>query len=105
MKWRKSFLFAAGFLFLAMPSLRAAEMRVLSAQYGVPRVGKTCDATRILRRACNGVASCRVDADDSLCGDPWPLHPKELIVRYRCGSISTDSNTEPQGYAAHLDCG
>lgn len=59
----------------------AVTIQISNASYGA---GRRCDATHVLRRACNGQRSCSVDVSNKLCGDPESGRRKELRVEYSC---------------------
>jgi hypothetical protein len=61
---------------------RDRDIRVMSAWYGIE--GRSCDATRQVRRTCNGRDDCTIRATNRLCGDPAPGVVKVLTVWYRC---------------------
>lgn len=76
-------------------------IRIVEARYGTDR--RSCDATRALRRACEGESDCGLKAGNELCGDPTPGQVKTLTVTYRCrGRLHTVTRTE--GKHLSLDC-
>ncbi len=76
-------------------------IRIVEARYGTDR--RTCDATRALRRACEGESDCSLKAGNELCGDPTPGQVKTLYVTYRCrGRVRNITRTE--GKNLSLDC-
>ena len=76
-------------------------IRIIEARYGTDR--RTCDATRALRRACEGESDCSLKAGNELCGDPVPRQVKTLYVTYRCrGRVHNITRTEGKQLA--LDC-
>jgi hypothetical protein len=82
---------------------REPPIRIVEARYGTDR--RTCDATRALRRACEGESDCSLKAGNELCGDPTPGQVKTLYVSYRCqGQGRTRSVTRTEGKYLSLDC-
>jgi hypothetical protein len=78
-------------------------IRIIEARYGTDR--RTCDATRALRRRCEGESDCSIKAGNELCGDPIPGQVKTLYVTYRCqGQGRTRSITRTEGKYLSLDC-
>lgn len=76
-------------------------LRIIEARYGTDR--RTCDATRAVRRACEGESDCSLKAGNELCGDPTPGQVKTLYVTYRCqGRVRNITRTE--GKMLGLDC-
>ena len=61
---------------------RYRGLRIIAAWYGVE--DRACDATRPVRRICEGDDECTVRATNRLCGDPVPGVVKVLTVWYRC---------------------
>ncbi|GIL38828.1 hypothetical protein [Roseiterribacter gracilis] len=47
--------------------------------------GRQCNAKRAVERQCDGRESCRVEADNDLCGDPAIGVGKKLVIGYKCG--------------------
>jgi hypothetical protein len=76
-------------------------IRIVEARYGTSR--RTCDATRALRRACEGESDCSLKAGNELCGDPVPGQVKTLYVTYRCRG-RVHSITRMEGKQLGLDC-
>ena len=78
-------------------------IRIIEARYGTDR--RTCDATRAVRRACEGESDCSLKAGNELCGDPTPGQVKTLYVTYRCqGQGRSRSVTRTEGKQLGLDC-
>jgi hypothetical protein len=59
------------------------DIRVLSARYGSRR--GACNAAPAVAQKCNGRDRCRIEADNSLCGDPAYGEQKQLEITYACG--------------------
>jgi len=76
-------------------------IRIIEARYGTDR--RSCNATRAMRRACEGDDSCSVKAGNELCGDPAPGQVKTLYVTYRCEGRPRDI-TRTEGKYLRLDC-
>ena len=76
-------------------------LRIVEARYGTDR--RTCDATRAVRRACEGESDCSLKAGNELCGDPTPGQVKTLYVTYRCRG-RTRNITRTEGKQLGLDC-
>lgn len=76
-------------------------IRIVEARYGTDR--RTCDATRALRRACEGESDCSLKAGNELCGDPTPGQVKTLYVTYRCRGRVRDV-TRTEGKQISLEC-
>ena len=69
-------------------------LRIVEARYGTDR--RTCDATRAVRRACEGESDCSLKAGNELCGDPTPGRVKQLTVTFSChGQVRTTDRPEP----------
>jgi len=85
----------------AIQAVYEPPIRIIEARYGTDR--RTCDATRALRRACEGESDCMLKAGNELCGDPTPGRVKTLYVTYRCkGRVRNVTRTE--GKMLSLDC-
>lgn len=91
-------------LFAALPASAEETIEVLNAVYGTPGTGRTCDATAVIRAACDGKTSCDVLVSNRLCGDPDFGTPKTLNLDYQCGPAVAKSLTAPELTAAHLSC-
>jgi hypothetical protein len=76
-------------------------LRIVDARYGI--AGKTCDATRSVRRECEGESICTFKAGNELCGDPAPRQVKTLEVTYRCRGRA-QSVTRTEGKHLSLSC-
>lgn len=76
-------------------------LRIVQARYGTDR--RSCDATRAVRRACEGESDCSLKAGNELCGDPTPGQVKTLYVSYRCRGRVRDI-TRQEGKYLSLDC-
>jgi hypothetical protein len=76
-------------------------IRIIEARYGTDR--RSCDATRALRRACEGESDCSLKAGNELCGDPVPGQVKTLYVTYRCRG-RVHNVTRMEGKYLGLDC-
>lgn len=76
-------------------------LRIVQARYGTDR--RSCDATRAVRRACEGESDCSLKAGNELCGDPTPGQVKTLYVTYRCRGRVRDI-TRQEGKYLSLDC-
>jgi hypothetical protein len=89
----------------ARPVVQASRdeppIRIVEARYGTDR--RTCDATRAVRRACEGESDCSLKAGNELCGDPTPGQVKTLYVTYRCQG-RTRNVTRGEGKQLSLDC-
>jgi hypothetical protein len=59
-------------------------VHISDATYRAPD-GRQCNAKRAIERQCDGKASCRVEADNDLCGDPAIGVGKKLVIGYKCG--------------------
>lgn len=76
-------------------------LRIVEARYGTER--RSCDATRAVRRACEGESDCSLKAGNELCGDPTPGQVKTLSITYRCRGRVHDV-TRQEGKYLKLDC-
>lgn len=76
-------------------------IRIVQARYGTDR--RSCDATRAVRRACEGESDCSLKSGNELCGDPTPGQVKTLYVTYRCRGRIRDI-TRQEGKYLSLDC-
>ncbi len=87
------------------PTIQASRedppLRIVQARYGTDR--RSCDATRAVRRACEGESDCSLKAGNELCGDPTPGQVKTLSVTYRCRGRVRDV-TRQEGKYLSLDC-
>lgn len=59
-------------------------VHISDATYRAPD-GRSCDAKRAVQRQCDGQQSCRIEADNDLCGDPAKGVGKKLVIGYKCG--------------------
>ncbi|NJK42702.1 MAG: hypothetical protein HC937_03300 [Aquincola sp.] len=59
-----------------------------------------------MANACNGVATCAVQALSALCpmGDPAPTRRKLLAVDYRCGATVMPRAEAEEGKTLGLAC-
>ncbi len=83
-----------------------AQLVVHSARWEVAGGGASCDATRQLTAACNGLRTCRVPVDPaSLCGgDPAYGSLKILDINYSCDGVRQAATGFPDGSVASLHC-
>ncbi|MBI3230112.1 MAG: hypothetical protein HYZ45_08065, partial [Burkholderiales bacterium] len=86
--------------------LAAAQLVVHGARWEVAGGGASCDATRQLAAACDGLRTCRVPVDPaSLCGgDPAVGSLKILDIQYSCDGIRQAPIGFPDGSTASLHC-
>lgn len=75
------------------PEPRGRPVHISDATYRAPD-GRSCNAKRAIERMCDGRDSCRVEADNDLCGDPAVGVGKRLIVGYKCGDGRVEASVQ-----------
>lgn len=98
---------AALLLALLAPLAGVAEedgnLVIRSASYGSQ--GRSCNATDIVARMCNGAERCVVAASDGLCGDPYYGARKSLTVVFACGGFNYTAKTREGDRPLNISCG
>jgi hypothetical protein len=66
--------------------------------------GIAVDASRYVRKECEGERDCDVKAKNKIFGDPDVGAHKELIVKYRCGNGPQRTLIVPEKREMDIDC-
>ncbi len=87
----------------SVPSSGAGgPLHIRSASYRAPD-GRHCDPGRRVRAACEGKATCGIEAGNRLCGDPAKSVVKELVVSYECAGRRNQARVA-EGQQMTLSC-
>ncbi len=97
--------FTIAFVLTALTALgaQAQNLHISDSSYQA-KDGRSCDPSRKVRSACQGKASCEIDVDNKMCGDPAKATYKELVVGYKCGGGRLEMRV-PEGKWMKLSCG
>jgi hypothetical protein len=83
------------------PQAETGPIQILDAVYGQDQ--RLCNAHEVVARSCDQQQSCRIDADDQLCGDPYRNVRKDFFVAWDCGD-GRRTLTVSEGEKAHIYC-
>ena len=78
-----------------------AHIHILDAVYGQDE--RLCNARDKVARSCDDHQSCRINANDRLCGNPYRNVRKDFFVAYDCGD-GRRTLTVSEGEQAYIYC-